>query len=63
MPCHEVFQVLLDRLWQPMLHERTDFTTVGPMAITDRKEVAVSEAHDVWVRYVGILVHFERVAR
>lgn len=33
------------------------------MAVTDREEVAVAEAHNVWVGQVRVLIHFKRVMR
>lgn len=44
-------QVLLHLIlhveWQPVLEEATDLPTVLAVAITDRKEVTVLQAHDV----------------
>ena len=33
------------------------------MAVTNRKEMAVAQAHDVWVRHIGILVDLVGVVR
>lgn len=61
MLCEVRLQVVLDVQRQTMFQEGADLTTVGTMAITDREEVAMFEAHDVRISYVGVLIHFVRI--
>lgn len=46
-----------------MFQERAHVSTIGTMPVTHREEVAVLETHDVWIRYVCILVDFVRIVR
>jgi len=46
-----------------VLQEGADVTTVGAVAVADREEMAVLEAHDVRVRNISVLVHLVWVMR
>ena len=56
-------QIALDIHGKAMLEQRTDFTAIRAMTITDREEMTVFESHNVRVSDVSVLVHLVRIMR
>jgi hypothetical protein len=62
-----IFEVDLELILQDegesVLQEPADFSSVLPVPVTDREEVAVTESEEVRARDVGVLVDLVRVVR
>ena len=56
-----LLEMFLNLEWQPMLQQAGDFLAVVSVAIAHGEKVAMTEIEHVWIRQVGILVHFVRI--
>ena len=58
MSAQMLFHLVLDVERQTMLEKAADLPSIGPMAIADRKEMAMLQPHDVRRGDVCILICF-----